>query len=181
MEKKVLIDRNLVNEIKNGNVLAFEILVKRYQRPFYSFVFKITGNDLIVEDILQETFLKIYKNIDKFDIKRKFSTWAFEIAKNTAISHLRKEKSKVSLKNIDISIDETHYENAIKQENKRVIGKILNKMDSKYKSAVKLFYFDELSYKEISDKLNLPINTVRTRISRGKKIVSDVLRSMNYE
>jgi len=174
-------DIKLVTDIKNGNVASFEELVKIYQKPLYSFVYKIMRSDLFIEDIVQETFLKIYKNIEKFDIKKKFSTWAFEIAKNTAISYLRKSKKHIPITDIEISVPEMHYENTIRHENKELVNKILSEMEKKYKEVLGLFYFEELSYEEIAKKLKLSINTVRTRIRRGKNILMQKLKENGQE
>src|SRR5579859_1664277 len=95
------LDESLIKRVQDGDVSAFKTIVKRYQRPLFSFVFRIMHDEHVSEDVVQETFFKIYKAIDRIDINRKFSTFAFEVAKNSAISYLRKIKKQVSINDID--------------------------------------------------------------------------------
>lgn len=168
-------DRELILKIKSGDVLAFEVLVKRYQRPLYSFVNKIVKDDSQSDDVVQETFFKIYKSIERIDIDRKFSTYAFEIAKNTAISYLRSLKKYISIDQIEIEFEDTSFDKLIADSQKEKVKKALLNLPQKYQEVIRLYYFSDLSYKEIGKKLGLPVNTVRTHLSRAKKSLKDVL------
>lgn len=171
-----LTDEELVGLIQKGDILSFETLVKRYQRSLFSFVPKIIKSQDFVEDIVSETFFKIYTTIDRIDTNRKFSTYAFEIAKNAAISYLRKRKNNVSLEKVAISTNENHLENLEKDEEVTKVNRAVGKLAQKYREVIRFYYFKELSYLEISDKLKLPLNTVRTRLKRAKKFLERELR-----
>ena len=86
-------DKILIQQYLKGDEKSLEILIARYLKPIYSFVYKNVGNPSEAEDITQEVFIKIWKNIKKFDQNKNFKPWIFQIAKNTSIDFLRKKKS----------------------------------------------------------------------------------------
>ena len=85
-------DNELVKDYLEGKENVFEILVKRYTRPLYSFVWRLCGNKESSEDIVQETFLKVWKNIKQFDHSKSFKVWIYTIARNSTYDFLRKKK-----------------------------------------------------------------------------------------
>ncbi len=170
-------DEALVSKIQEGDVLAFEILVKRYQRRLFSFVFRIVYDAHAAEEVVQDTLFGAYKTIDRVDVTKKFSSYLFTIAKNTAISYLRRRKQTVSLKNIEEQAqeEETLYKGLIEAEKQHRVREALRALEEKYRRVIALYYFDDLSYEEISQKLKLPVNTVRTHLLRAKKKLKEVL------
>ena len=86
-------DKTIIYEYLNGDEKSLEILIQRYLKPIYSFVYRNVGDQAFAEDITQEVFVKVWKNIKKFDQKRDFKPWIFQIAKNASIDYLRKKKS----------------------------------------------------------------------------------------
>lgn len=150
-------DEQLVIRVREGEIGAFEELVKRYQRRLVSFAERMVGED--AQDVAQETFLAIYKNIGKIDVERKFSTYLFEIAKNRAISILRKRKT------MQLN-EEISYEEEYKDE---YVAGLVEKLERKYRQVIRMYYFDDLSYEQIAAKLVLPVNTVRTHLKRAKE------------
>ncbi len=162
-------DEQLVLAIREGNVLAYEELVKRYQRGLYVFVFRIIHNEDAAKDIVLESLFKVYQNIDKIDVKRKFLTYVFEIAKNAAISELRRQKYNVSLEEIvDVQEEESFVEELYRSDMAQQIRQEISKLSSKHQQVIRLYYYEELSYEEISAKLKVPLNTVRTYLRRAK-------------
>ncbi len=168
-------DEAIIEEIKTGNVAAYEEIVKRYQRSLFSFVHHMIEDDGLCEDLVQETFIRIYKSIDRIDTSRKFSTWAFEIAKNAAISQIRGFKKSVSLNKVDIEADENLYENIIDEHERGRIRDAVVQLGRSYRNVISLYYFEDLSYEEVSKKLKLPINTVRTHLRRGRQSLRKML------
>jgi RNA polymerase sigma-70 factor (ECF subfamily) len=162
-------DEELVREIQDGEILSFEELVKRYQSRLRHFVFRYTHNERDAEEIVQDSFVKCYLAIDRVDTSRKFSTYLFEITKNTAISFLRKTKIELPLEEGVVAEEhETHLEKLAKKDDSEKVRHAVELLPEKYRSIVKLYYFEDLSYEEIGQKLNIPLNTVRTLVRRGK-------------
>lgn len=170
-------DEQLVQEIQQGDVLAFEMLVKRYQRRLFSFVFHILYDVHAAEEVVQDTLFGAYKTIYRVDTTKKFSSYLFTIAKNTAISYLRRQKQTISLSEIEeqASEEETLYEELIEAEKQHRVRESLHALEEKYRRVITLYYFNDLSYEEISQKLKIPVNTVRTHLLRAKQRLQEVL------
>lgn len=163
-------DEQLVDEVKNGNVEAFEILVKRYSGKIMAFVFRILRDKYLSEETVQDAFFSLYRSINRVDTQRKFSSYLYKIAKNKAIEKLRTRKNELALnEEIAGGISDNIYEKIIKSENRARIRKAVDELDKKYKDPVNLYFFENLSYDQIAGKLSIPVNTVRTRLKRGKE------------
>lgn len=163
-------DENLVLRIKEGDISAFEILVRRYQKKLYLFVYRITEDSGLAEEVIQDAFLNLYKTIERVDTTRKFSSYIFQIAKNTAISYLRKRKIAISLKEV-IEVageDETVYEKLVRKDTVNLLRQKLDKLPFTCRQVIMLYYFEDLSYNQIQKKLKLPLNTIKTRLRRAK-------------
>lgn len=172
-------DEELIGEIKKGNILAFEEIVRRYQNKLFAYVSHIVYNRTDAEEIIQDTFLKVYNKIKSVDTGQKFSSYIFAIARNTAISYLRTRKKDISLEKVVLADEEEDiYENLADSENRRTVICALNKLSRIQSNALKEYYFNDLSYKEIARKLQTPINTVRTNLKRGRE---NLKRIMNDE
>src|SRR3989338_4422761 len=89
-------DEELVSEVQGGNIAAFEELVRRFQRPLISFVYKILWDHANAEEVVQDALFSVYTTIHRVDTKKKFSSYVFTLAKNAAISRLRKKKAAVA-------------------------------------------------------------------------------------
>lgn len=154
-------DEDLVRQIQDGEILVFEVLVKKYQNRLTNFANRIVFDKETAKDVVQEAFIKTYFGINKIDTRRKFSTFLFAVAKNLAIDHLRRKKHEVPLKD-NFSVEMNLADEA------GVRSKVAE-LPAKFRQPVELYYFGDLSYEEIAKKLRLPINTVRTNLRRGKE------------
>ncbi len=155
----------------------FVTLVSRYKRRLFDYLkFFCRLSDDDVEDILQSVFIKIYYNLNDFDGDLKFSSWAYRIAHNEAVSFLRKKKKTTDIicdfienlphiSNLSEELDLT-----LEQKN---VSQALCLMDEKYREVLLLKYFEQKDYKEISDILRKPMGTVATLINRAKKQFKD--------
>ena len=177
-----LSDEELVLKIQAGEISSFEILVKRYQQKLFHFAKNIVLDSQDAEEVVQDSFVACYRTIDRVDLKRKFSTYLYTITKNKAISGLRAHKRVVPLR-AEIPIEDDHEDQLIKQELTKLVTTALNSLHGKQKAVLSLFYFENLSYQEISKKLGLPINTVRTHLRRGKKALAKLMprQTLNYD
>jgi RNA polymerase sigma-70 factor, ECF subfamily len=159
-------------------------VVDRYEKKLLRYIMRISSaTQEDAEDILQEVFIKVYKNLNNFDTSLKFSSWIYRITHNQTISHHRKSKARPqtidSDKNEIIlemikSDDDTvkKIDNDILRKN---IDKALTKIGIKYKEALVLRFFEEKDYNEISDILQKPLGTVATLINRAKKKLKEEL------
>ncbi len=164
-----VIDSELVKRIKEGDVLGFEEFVRRYQKRLFFFVSKILFSPHIVEEVVQDTLFSFYRSIQKVDTTKTISTYLFSIAKHAAIDRLRKERKTMRLEDFEVAYeDESLYEQLTRQEHAQKIQVALKKIPQAQQNIIRLYFFDELSYEEISRTLGIPINTVRTNLRRAK-------------
>lgn len=171
-------DKKLVTQVQNGNILAFEILVKRYESSLIRSVTKILNNEPDAQEVVQDTFLNVYKTIDRVDPERKFSSYLYAVGKNLAISYLRAKRKELPLNEEILEIhNEDGYHKIIKDEERGRVRMAISKLAKKYQKIVKLYYFNDLSYKEIARELSIPINTVRTHLRRAKGKLRRVLKN----
>ncbi len=164
-------------ELSLKNIDYFSLLVIRYKEKFFYYLKRFAGfrNDEI-EDVIQNSFIKIYKNLNNFDPKLKFSSWAYRIVHNEAIDEIRRQKRNnlPLLPELEIPDEETNLseELDIKLEKEKVL-KTLKELKEDYREILVLRFFEYKDYKEISDILKKPIGTVCTQIDRAKKQFKD--------
>ncbi len=188
-------DKVLIEKYLEGDEKSLEILIQNYLGPIYRFAYKYAGNEKDAEDITQDVFVKMWRNLKKFDQNKSFKTWIFSIAKNTAIDFLKKSRSafggKKSLpfsqfdtkdnKNI---IEET-FANTMplpqeifeKQEIIQELNSVISRLLPKYQTVLSLRYNDDLTFKEISEELEKPLNTVKSRHRRALIILKKLLKN----
>jgi len=183
MDIQKIPDEELVERARHDNQEAFSEIVKRYQNKIYSYASRLVGNRDEAEDLTQEVFIKVYKNLYGFDIKRKFSSWIYRIAHNESVNHIKKRsyfkilsiEQNEFLKNT-MSSTENLIEEIIQKESSEKIRKLLDKISFKYKEVLVLRYFEEKSYEEMSDILRIPTNTVGTLINRAKGQLEQIVK-----
>ncbi|WP_353948716.1 RNA polymerase sigma factor SigW [Sporolactobacillus sp. Y61] len=182
-------EKRLIKKVKKGDHQAFAELVDRYKNSVFNICFRMVGNRQEAEDLSQETFIRAYNHIDRFDINRRFSTWIFRIATNLSIDSLRRKKASVSLDaevpgtdglslNTMLSDpDESSHpdKHLLRSETEQWVQHGIAQLPEKYRSAVVLKYIEELSLKEISEVMDLPIGTVKTRVHRGREMLRKTL------
>lgn len=172
-------DEQLIAQVRENDKEKYAEIIRRYQIKLTHYLRKFIRNHDELEDVLQEIFIRTYRNLFAFNIEKKFSPWIYRIAHNQAINHIKKnKKSSISLdeyeweivdekmdlkKNIDIGLAKTKIE------------KGLSTLKIKYREPLILYFFEQKSYEEISDILHIPISTVGTLISRGKSALREFL------
>lgn len=188
-----LADAELVGLVRGGFLERFSEIIDRYQGKLFAYIYRLVGNREEAEDILQNVFLKVYKNINSYDSGRKFSSWIYRIAHNEAVNHIKRKylKKFVSLEDISSSKDkletsssEDGPDNAwIRKETAQEVNSALADLPLKYKQVLLLRYFADKSYEEIGEILEKPVNTVGTLINRAKKKLSQEMsnQKMQYE
>lgn len=162
-------DTSLAIQLQQGDLKALATLIDRYQEPLLRYVSYLgaTHDD---DDIVQETFIKVYQNIKSFDKTKKWSSWLYRIAHNTAISSLRSNRFQLPWEEyLDsfIKVDpEDHFDAEVKKDQ---VKKCLSQLPLHYREPLALYYLENKSYNEIMDILRLPMGTVSARINRAKK------------
>jgi len=168
----------------------FLFLVKRYQNQLIQYICRISNvakED--AEDILQEVFLKVYRNLNSYNPKLKFSSWIYRITHNEVISAYRKKKNRPQTIDLDLDFnlietlaDDFDIKEKIDQNFlKEKISQVLLKMDHKYAEVLVLYYFEQKDYQEISDIIKKPKGTVATYLNRAKKQFNKILTKENIK
>jgi RNA polymerase sigma-70 factor (ECF subfamily) len=171
-------DEDLIEKFQRGDIYAYELIVKRYKDQLLNFVYRFLGNHEEAEDVVQETFLRVYRNRHAYKRVAKFSTWIYTIAGNLARTELRRRNRRriFSLSNMgvedkeyeisdDVLSPERHTNTVLSEE---IIQKEINKLSPKFREVIILRDIQELSYEEISKIIRVPIGTVKSRVNRAR-------------
>ena len=175
-----------INRAKQGSQTAFNFLLDYFWMDVYNFQLKRTQNDNDAEDITIQTFSKAFDKIHTFNDHFKFKTWLITISKNIHIDLVRKNESSINLETTIEQeeeakkvIDEnpTPEDQIITQQNLANLLMDIKKLKPKYQEVIQLRYFQELSYKEIAASINEPVNNVKVKLLRAKKLLSEIIKS----
>jgi len=173
--EEIVTDRNLVEGSLNGSEQDFETLIKRYSKKLYLFIFNRTGNREDTEDIIQETFLKAYKNLSAYDHKWNFSTWIYTIASRTSISHFRYTNVRDRNPIFTLNPIESPEEKMIKDDAGGIWESAGRLGPVKYE-IIRLRYGDGLTIKEIGKITGKTTVNIRVILYRAK---NELIRIMN--
>jgi RNA polymerase sigma-70 factor, ECF subfamily len=158
-----------------GNMDAFEEIYKVTSSFVYNVALRITPNSANAEEVVQDVFMKIYRNLNDFKFRSTFKTWVYRITVNTAINHYRKsnkeEKDRVDYDNIIESLPDKRLatEGISQSENEARLNALLDMLSPEHKTCLILREIEGLSYQEIADTLTIPVNTVRSRLKRARQ------------
>ena len=179
-----MVVKDAIEKAKMNDQIAFNFLLDTFWNDVYGFQLKRTENENDAEDITIQTFSKAFDKISTYNSDYEFKTWLITISKNIHIDLVRKQKSRISntYKNsneddfYDI-IDEspTPEDKVITEQNLAKLLRDIKKLNPHYQEVINLRYFQELSYKEISTQLNEPINNVKVKLLRAKKLLAEII------
>jgi RNA polymerase sigma-70 factor (ECF subfamily) len=181
---QVLSDQDVVRHAVQGRESAYRELIRRYQRPVFSLVYRMVRDRELAEDLAQETFIKVLNAIDTYRPEYKFSSWIFKIANNAAIDHLRRRglntlsldgsphaESADAIEATTLQIGDG-AENQLDEVASRELGQqieaAINQLRPEYRSCIILRHIDGRPYEEIAEMLDLPLGTVKTYIHRAR-------------
>jgi len=179
----ISIEAQLARLALKGDQQAFAEIVGLYQDKLYHMAYRMLGSRQEAEDVVQDAFLRVYKNLERYDETMKFSTWIYRIATNLCIDRLRKRKPTYSLdadttehEGLDgysmiPSDNRTPESETLLSEMQSTVHKAIDNLPAKYKSVMVLRYLQELSLQEIGDVLDMPVTTVKTRVHRGREFL----------
>ena len=168
-------DQLYINKVINGDVNAFAYLVDTYENMVFSLAYKMTKNREEAEEISQDTFIKAFKNLKKFKGDSKFSTWLYRIAYHTSLDTIKKNKNNNSTFEINeitfnqIQSVEHILEGIERKERAKIMDACLQKLQDEERSIIWMFYYDELSLKEIIEVTNLSEANIKVKLHRARK------------
>ncbi len=189
---KAVYDFRLVKlAVEEGDQRAYAELLQRYRESVFYMMLKMCNNKDDAEDLTIEAFGRAFKKLEQYSPDYAFSTWLFKIASNNAIDFIRRKKQKYSIsidhkndhadqsdhaQNLKSSVldPEEHFIRKQKIESVRLL---VDNLKPKYKEMIELFYFQEMSHEEISNKLNLPIGTIKAQLFRARELLYNALNS----
>lgn len=190
-------DADVVVLAQQGREAAYRELIRRYERPVFSIVYRMVRDRELAEDLAQDTFIKVLNHIDRYRPEFKFSSWLFKIANNVAIDHLRRRQlDTVSLDGAPNAatpdaVDATRLEIADQQESaldeiaSRELGgeieEAISRLRPEYRSCIMLRHVEDRSYEEIAATLDLPLGTVKTYIHRARHELRRALEHVRSE
>ncbi len=165
-------DRELVGRVLEGDDNAFEYLFNRYRDAIHRLFVQRLGGANDADDLLQETFIKVYINLHRYNAEYTFGQWAYTIARNTFIDFVRRRQDGLSIDDrfaAPASSAPTPEESFINLQQRTQIEHYLERLTPRYRQLVRMRFFDEYSYEEIAVKLSLPLGTVKTQIHRARE------------
>lgn len=187
-------DADVVALAQRGKEAAYRELIRRYERPVYSLIFRMVRDGTTAEDLAQDSFIKVLNHIDKYRPEFKFSSWLFKIANNIAIDHLRRRQidtismdgspnartaSDVEATSFEIA---DQSENALDEMTARELGSAIEQaigsLRPEYRNCIMLRHVEGRSYEEIAATLDLPLGTVKTYIHRARHQLREALEHL---
>ncbi len=179
------INKNIV-KAQQGDQVAFTFLLNFYWNEVYGFMLKRTENETDTEDITIETFAKAFDKIATYNPEFQFNTWLIAIAKNVHIDLLRKKKSTHFIDITDAENNQAYNvadtslsaeDELIAQQNLSKLLECIKQLKPHYQEVIQLRYFQELTYQEIADLLEQPLNNVKIKLLRAKKLLAEIIVS----
>lgn len=181
-------DAQLIERAAQGDEQAFRLIVEKYSRALRFHITRMVRDKEIIDDLIQEIFLKAFSNLGSYNTSFAFSTWLYRIATNHTIDHLRKKKlktlsidepvqSKDGEMQIEIPDNSTRADELIlTQQRNKIILEALETLPSKYRTVIEMRHMEEKSYQEISEELDLPLGTVKAHIFRARELLYKYLK-----
>ena len=171
-------DRDLILQARRGEADAYGELVTRYQTSVFNVCYRILHEHGEAEDLAQETFIRAYERIHTFDIEREFSPWIRRVAANLCLNHIESQKSTAELDD-DRDADPAQLPEAVYEvkERSEKIRNALASLPAHYRVVVELRHFQELSYDEIAEEMNIPLSDVKSHLFRARKILAEKLHA----
>jgi RNA polymerase sigma-70 factor, ECF subfamily len=184
------LDLGLVKRVQSGDNSAFDVLVQKYQHRIGAVIGRFVHDYAESQDIAQETFIRAYRAINSFRGDAQFYTWLYRIAVNTAKNHLVSMKRRPPTSDIEAE-DAEHFEGAhrmhdsdtpehelLREEIARTVSEVVSELPEELRQAITLREMEGLSYEEISETMDCPIGTVRSRIFRAREAIDARLRPL---
>jgi len=186
-------DLQLVIKARGGDQKAYADLMHRYKDSIYFMVLKMVNNKEDANDLTVETFAKAFEKLDKYQPEFAFSTWLFRVATNNCIDFIRKKKLNTTSihgmtdddgeeQTLQIKADTLNPEETqIKKQQTEELKLLISNLPQRYRNLITLRYFDELSYEEIAEQLDLPLGTVKAQLFRARYLLGNIMNRMKRD
>ena len=180
-QMRQLEDSDLVDKTLQGDMKAFGVLVDRYKHMVFTLACRLLRNREDAEEVAQDTFVKAFKALDTYAGDAKFSTWLYKIAYNHSLDHLKKKKRTVDTVSIDqskptgLQVMNKVLEQLEQQDRSRLVKAAIDRLSEEDAAIITLFYFEDLSIREISEIVPLSLQTIKVRLYRGRKQLANLL------
>ena len=192
---RLQLDYQLVCDARDrGSHKAYAALMASYREPLYLLLLRMTHNTTTASDLTMETFSKAFLQLHRYSPTGTFSSWLFSIGVNTYIDYLRKRKLEtVSLNSITRTSENDFIEYQIpsgqpnpeemmiRMQRDAALKEIVNQLKEPYRQIIELRYYEDLSYEEIAQRMNIPVGTVKVRLNRAKALLSSIVRERGGE
>ena len=178
-------DQYIIEKIINGDTNAYSVLVDRYKDLVYTLALRMVKNREEAEEVSQDTFIKVYKSLDKFKGDSKFSTWIYKVAYNTCLDRIKKYKKEQLSIQIDefterhLKTVETVLDTIEKEEKSKAIKQCLELLPSDDAFLLTLFYFEEQSLEEIANIIGLTANNVKVKLFRIRAKLKELMERVS--
>ncbi len=183
-----LTDEELIHRFQHDDLAAYDIIILRYKDQLLNFAYRFLGNIEESEDIVQETFLRLWRNRHAYRQIAKFSTWIYTIAGNLAKTELRKRKRRRIVSISDMGFEDKEYEiedlmaNTDREVNsamtEKIIQNAINELPPRFREVIILRDIQELSYEDIGSILQIPLGTVKSRVNRARLKLQSKLKDI---
>ena len=167
----------LVERCRKGDRPALETLIGQYQKPVFNVAYRILGNPDAAADVTQNTFMKAFENLDRYDPKYKFFSWIYRIAINESINQLRYGRNHQPLNENEVSKGGSPESEAVSGDISREIQAGLMALAEDYRTVIVLRHFSEFSYRQISQILEIPEKTVKSRLYTARQQMREKLQA----
>lgn len=188
LSDKARIDLVLVDQARNGDQSAYAQLMDRYRESIYFMMMKMVRNTDDADDLTIEAFGKAFSRLDQYSPSFAFSTWLFKIASNNCIDFIRKKRIKLTSMDTGYTNDDGEAigidarsetrdpeENIIHNQKVKHMRQLVSKLKPRYRELIEKRYFEELSYEEIAEELNLPLGTVKAQLFRARDFLAQMM------
>jgi len=189
-EIRAMSDIDLIVSARAGVSDSFEEMVRRYQRPITSYVYRMLGDLDSALDVTQEVFIKVYNSLDKYCSDYKFSTWIYRIAHNAAIDHMR--RNSIAAQSIEAENADGTYQLQLeskapnpeqdreRSEWRAEIQAVVRCLPESYRELIILRHSRDLSYDEIAEETSLPLGTVKNRLFRAREMMREIMLKRGF-
>ena len=174
----MLNEADIVRRAVAGDIKAFELIVRQYERLVFSISGRLVGNAEDVKDLSQEVFLKVYKHLSSFQFEASLATWIARIAYFTSLNHLKKNQRQIAIGDTEdldaVYFTNEHPEELTSQKDLRqYIHQLIDQMPTAYKTVLTLYHMHQFTYQEIEEATGMPAGTVKGYLFRARKLLKE--------
>lgn len=177
--KGVIVLNEVIKDVLKGNTSSFSEIIKCYEKSIYSYLYRLTGSREDAADLTQETFIKAYNNLHRFNTDMDFRPWIYRIAHNNYINHIKAKKEYIPIDDEEFPDSTTPEDIIIERDSIKSIDLILRDIPYIYRAVFVLRIIDDLSFKEIGSILKISESSARMRYLRVRKRLSGILKGGN--